>query len=249
MQIRLIRNATLRIRYGGLNFLADPMLLAKGELESFAGIAPNPTVDLPSPVEEILDGVEAVLVSHLHPDHYDMAARNLIAKDTPIYCQPGDEAALQKDGFRSVYAVAEKATIGETTLLRTTGRHGTGKWETRMDSVSGFVLKNPNEPTIYWAGDTIWCEAVRAVLDRIRPDIVLTHSCGAKLKNSEPIIMDHEQTIALCKAAPYARVIAIHMEALDHATVTRDALRHFADKQGITDQQLLIPKDGETFEI
>jgi hypothetical protein len=59
--------------------------------------------------------------------------------------------------------------------------------------------------------------------------------------------MDEEQTIALCRAAPDAVVVAIHLEALDHCTVTRATLRSMAEKRGITAQQLVIPADGETF--
>jgi hypothetical protein len=36
------------------------------------------------------------------------------------------------------------------------------------------------------------------------------------------------------------------MEALDHATVTRAALRQQADEAGITSEQLRIPDDGDT---
>ena len=59
------------------------------------------------------------------------------------------------------------------------------------------------------------------------------------------IIMDAAQTVAVCRAAPNSTVIATHMEALDHATVTRAALRKYAETQGIGPGKLLIPFDGE----
>ncbi len=245
MQIRLIRNATVRIRYHGLHFLTDPMLCNKGDIASWAGVAPNPTVALPFPVEEVLDGLDAVIATHLHQDHFDKAGRNMIAKDTPIYCQPGDEASLKEDGFQAIYPVSEEVQLDEMSLSRTGGQHGTGKWAERLAPVSGFVFRSPRELTLYWAGDTIWCDEVRGAIDRFRPDIILTHSCGAVLKDSGPIIMDDKQTVAVCKAAPWARVVAIHMEALDHATITRKALRRCAEAQGIGDEQLIIPRDGE----
>jgi hypothetical protein len=57
--------------------------------------------------------------------------------------------------------------------------------------------------------------------------------------------MDAEQTISLCQAAPNAVVVATHMEALDHGTVARADLRALAEKEGIGDDRLLIPLDGE----
>ena len=40
-------------------------------------------------------------------------------------------------------------------------------------------------------------------------------------------------------------VIATHMEALDHATVSREELRAYAKANGIQPERLLIPADGE----
>jgi L-ascorbate metabolism protein UlaG (beta-lactamase superfamily) len=38
------------------------------------------------PVGELLRGVDAVFVSHLHSDHFDAAAQQLLPKDLPILC-------------------------------------------------------------------------------------------------------------------------------------------------------------------
>jgi len=114
-----------------------------------------------------------------------------------------------------------------------------------MGTVSGFILKNKNEPTLYWTGDTIWCEAVKQTLNEFKPDIIITHSCGAKFPDSDPIIMDAAQTIEVCKEAPNSIIIATHMEAVDHATISRNNLREFAEKSGIREKQLYIPADGE----
>ena len=95
MKITQIRNATLKIRYAGKTFLIDPMLSKKGELPAFGppelplfpasnNMNKNPLVDLPIPVEDILAGVDAVIVTHLHMDHWDPAAIKLINKQLPI---------------------------------------------------------------------------------------------------------------------------------------------------------------------
>ncbi len=114
-----------------------------------------------------------------------------------------------------------------------------------MGNVAGFVFQAADEPTVYWAGDTIWCEAVKQVIIDTQPDIILTHSSGAKFGDDDPIVMDAEQTIAVCQAAPQAIVVAIHMEALDHGTVSRADLRTLAQAAGIKPRRLLIPADGE----
>jgi predicted alpha/beta hydrolase family esterase len=99
---------------------------------------------------------------------------------------------------------------------------------------------------LYWAGDTIWYARVEQVLAEKQPEIIVTHSCGATWKGSAPIVMDAEQTVAVCAAAPNSKVVAVHMEALDHATVSRAELRAYANAHGISAEQLFIPADGET---
>ena len=89
------------------------------------------------------------------------------------------------------------------------------------------------------------CDEVRQVVTDTQPDIILTHSSGAKLPKSDPIVMDAEQTIALCRAAPKAIVVATHMEALDHGTVSRADLRALAEREGIGADRLFIPVDGK----
>jgi len=79
--------------------------------------------------------------------------------------------------------------------------------------------------------------------------VIITHSSGARFKDSDPIVMDTEQTLQVCKAAPDSIVIAVHMEALDHGTVTRQALRETAEAASIPEAQLRIPANGETLEI
>jgi hypothetical protein len=63
------------------------------------------------------------------------------------------------------------------------------------------------------------------------------------------IVMDAAQTVAVCRAAPNSTVIATHMEALDHATVTRAALRAYAEAHGVRPKKLLIPLDSERIVI
>jgi L-ascorbate metabolism protein UlaG (beta-lactamase superfamily) len=118
-----------------------------------------------------------------------------------------------------------------------------------LGDASGFVFEAVNEPTIYWAGDTIWCEVVAETIHRMQPDVIITHSCGAMWGDQVLIVMDAAQTVAVCRVAPNSTVIATHMEALDHATVTRETLRKYAETQGIKPRKLLIPLDGEKLNL
>ena len=250
MRLRLLRNATQRLQYAGHELLLDPYFAPKHSRPSFAGRSQNPLVDLPCPVEEILAGVELVIVSHLHSDHFDPEAQRLLPKDLPVFCQPGDEDAIRGHGFERVTPVATTVAWNGIALTRTPGQHGTGAAElAEMGTVSGFVFQAAGEPTLYWTGDTVLYPPVFEVLERFRPDVVVTHSSGALWKGSGPIVMDAAQTLAVCHAAPASRVVAIHLDSLDHGEVTREDLRVQARAAGTPDAQLLIPEDGETLEL
>ena len=184
MQIQQIRNATLRIRYAKQVILTDPVLSAKHAIRSFAGNSPNPTVDLPCTPMEVINGVDAVMVSHLHVDHFDPAAQDMLPKDIPLFCQPNDEQTLRQNAFKSVTAIDGSIIWNDIEITRASGQHGTGAWGERMGKVSGFVFKTKNEPTIYWAGDTIWCGAVRQAIRAFKPDIIITTGGGAPLDNT-----------------------------------------------------------------
>lgn len=245
MQIRLIRNATMRLTYFGREFLLDPFLAPSKTLESFAGISPNPIVGLPCPAGEVLAGTEVVVLSHLHIDHFDQLAQESLAKDIPIFCQPVDEDRISAMGFRDITPIIDAVTWQGVSINRRPGRHGSGALAKKMGRVSGFVLKAVGEPTLYWAGDTVWYDEVQSTIEHFRPDVIITHSSGAKFGDSDPIVMDAEQTISVCRAAPQATVITVHMESLDHGTVSRADLRKMADNANIQPDQLLIPADGD----
>lgn len=246
MKIQLIRNATLRITYAGHTFLIDPYLADKHAYDPFAGKSRNPTVELPIPAEDVIKDIEMVIVSHLHSDHFDREAQRIIPKDMHIFCEPGDVATLMEQGFTNVKPLRNTLEWEGITIRRTPGQHGLDDWAERMGAVSGFIFEGDDEPVLYWMGDTIWYDEVKDIVKDVQPDVIVTHSSGAVLGDSDPIVMDAKQTVAVCQSAEKAIVVATHMDALDHGTITRASLRVYAHEKGISDHRLLIPEDGDT---
>jgi len=251
MRLQLIRNATMLLDYGGRRLLLDPFFAPRHSRPSFTGKSPNPLVDLPLPPERILDGVELVVVSHLHTDHFDPVAHDLVPKALPLLCQPGNEQTIREKGFQAVTPAAAPLDWNGITITRTSGHHGTGEVGTMMGSVSGFVFRASGEPALYWAGDTILCDEVRDAITQFQPDVIVTHSSGATWSDSAGqrslIVMDAAQTIEVCRLAPEGIVVAVHLDSLDHGTVSRSDLRDASRAAGI--HNLRIPEDGETLEF
>lgn len=276
VRYEFFRNATAKLRYGDLTLLLDPMLSPKGALPSFAGIAPNPTVDLLTAPETIIEGIDGVVVSHLHADHFDQAAADLLDKDIPVITprnsaamNPADPATrasfkthLEAYGFRDVQEIAgydrETLNFRGMTLHQVWGRHGEGQIGDLIGGVNGIVFTADNLPTIYWVGDTVLDEQghIEAVLQQFRPDVVIAHTGGPKIEAVSPelLLMDAEQGARFFEMAhrynPDVRGIAVHMEALDHCFSTRDDLQKeiSALPQGLQDR-IRIPLDGDTVNL
>lgn len=248
MQLQLLRNATLKLSYAGRTILVDPDFGHPHSRRSFTGRSQNPMVPLPLPIEDILSGVDLVIVSHLHADHFDEVAKAAIPKHLPVICRAGDEDAIVKAGFTDVTPLDCYMRLGSIILRAQPAQHGTGAVVETMGPVMGFSLEAPGEPCLYWCGDSVLYPPLRHAIGVTDPDVIVSHSCGA-MWDGTLIVMDVQQTLDLCEAAPRATVIATHMEALDHATVSREALRQAAEARGIGPGRLHIPRDGESIAL
>ncbi|MDA0182509.1 MBL fold metallo-hydrolase [Solirubrobacter phytolaccae] len=246
MKLTLIRSATLRVEVAGHTLLVDPQLDpagARAAVPDTPNPRPNPVVGLPAPAEEVVAGVDAVLLTHLHQDHWDATARELIAHDTPLFCQPHDAERLHADGFIDARPVHSDAKLGELLIARTDGRHGTGVIGEAMGIVSGFVLHAPGEPSVYIAGDTILCKEVMDAVDEHRPALIVVNASAARFNTGDPIVMTNDDVVELARAVPTATIVAVHFETVSHSTETRAELRTRLSAEGLTDR-VLVPEDG-----
>jgi L-ascorbate metabolism protein UlaG (beta-lactamase superfamily) len=254
MKIRFLRHATFVFEVGGLKVMVDPMLAPAGATEPIASTPNqrrNPLVDLPLDDEEtraLLEEIDAVLVTHTHNDHWDGETRSLIPKRTSILCQPEDEGKIKGAGFEQVAPVDDELEWGGLRLTRTGGRHGTGEIGRRMAPVSGFVVEKEGSPGLYIAGDTTWCPEVEEALSVHAPDVVVVNAGAARFLEGDPITMTAEDVAMVCRALPDVRIVAVHMEAINHCLLTRAELEDELREESLA-RRVKIPADGETFEV
>src|SRR5579864_6330630 len=133
MEIRLIRHATLLVTFHGRRLLVDPMLADAGTAPPVANSPnprPNPLVPLPVPSGDVVAGVDAVLVTHTHRDHWDDAAAAALPKSLPLFCQTEDEEKFRGAGFTDVRPVRGVAHWDGIAI------HRTGGQQTNRSSIS-----------------------------------------------------------------------------------------------------------------
>lgn len=251
MKLRLIRNATQQLILNGKRLLIDPMLARKGAYPAFPNTGnenANPVADLPldeAELQQLLDETDAVLLTHLHLDHWDTAAQQQLRKDIPILCQPADMDTLKQAGFTQVTVIDKQLEWEGITIHRTGGRHGTGEIGARMGTVSGYVLIH-KEHRLYIAGDTIWCDEVRDVIDRYRPYDIVVNGGGARFVTGDPIVMNTPDILTLAGYATQARIYVVHLESVNHSRESRLEIRAALQAAGHSDR-CFVPDDGAVF--
>jgi L-ascorbate metabolism protein UlaG (beta-lactamase superfamily) len=246
MRLRLIRNATLEVRLAGQRVLVDPMLDPAGArppVEDTEDPRRNPLVELPEPAEVVVAGLDAAIVTHLHRDHLDDTAIALLPTDVPLFAQPEDEERLRGHGFTDVRPVEHELEWDGIRIVRTPARHGTGRIGELMTPASGFLLAAPDEPVLYIAGDTIWCDEVAAVLDEHRPAAAVVNAGAARFLEGDPIVMTADDVVAVARHAPNTRVVVVHLEAINHCPLTRADLHQRLHDENLTDR-VTVPEDG-----
>ena len=223
-----IRNAAARIDYAGSVFLVDPFLAEKGAYPGFEG-TPNsekriPLIDLPMPVQEVVRGIDAVILTHTHLDHWDEAAREILPKDIAFFVQnAGDARTIREQGFTNVMVVGKNTPFKNVRISRTLGQHGPdelysvpARAEFAGDAM-GFVLQADGEKTVYVVGDTTW----------------------------HPFV---EVALRMYEAMPDAKIIAVHMDAVNHTMTSSEEVRELVKTHSLSDR-VSVPREGESLKF
>ncbi len=104
MKIHQIRNATIIVIYNDKRFLIDPWLMPKDFMPGFEGAMNSevrqPRVDLPKDFDINHLPLDAVILTHFHPDHFDEFAVNALDKNIPFFVQNETDLNIIKNfGF------------------------------------------------------------------------------------------------------------------------------------------------------
>ena len=189
--LTFIGTATTLLRLGPFTLLTDPNFLHRGQLAWLGkGLVSRRLTD-PAMSVDALPHYDAVLLSHLHGDHFDRVARRGLRRDAPIITT---HHAARRLGWRGLEPVA-LSTWQQHTLERDGHElvveslpavHAFGAMGKLLPPVMGSMLTLRHDGAdvirVYVSGDTL----VGDHLDRIRerhgvPDVAVVHLGGTRV--------------------------------------------------------------------
>ena len=260
--LTFIGNATTLLRWGPFTLLTDPNFLHRGQLAYLGhGLVSRRRRDPALQLDE-LPARDAVLLSHMHGDHWDRVARHGLDRRLPIVTTTKAAGTLRRrQGFEAAVGLR---TWEEHTLrkdgwgLRVTslpGRHAPGPAQWLLPPVMGSLLEllAPDgglRGRIYVTGDTLMYDGVREIARRFRDiDLTVIHLGGTTLPAGLPgglmVTMDGEQGAELLATVLPRKVAPVHY---DDYGVFRSGLPDFleqVERRGLSDRVLRVDR-GET---
>jgi L-ascorbate metabolism protein UlaG (beta-lactamase superfamily) len=257
--LQFIGTATMLLRLGPFTLLTDPNFLHKGQRAYLGyGLTSKRRTEPAITVEQVPE-LTAVLLSHMHGDHWDRVAKRGLPRDVPVLTTAAAARALRRQGFTAAAAIETWGTVSfragsETlTVTATPGRHAGGIGRYLLPPVMGTVLdyRGPQGASlrIYISGDTLLIDALRAVPQRFPEiDVAALHLGGTRLPGGILASMDGKQGAELLKLVQPRLAIPIH---IDDYGVFKSPLSDFleqAQARGLGNRVHVL-QPGETIQL
>ncbi len=243
--LTFLGTATTLLSYGGLTVLTDPNFLHRGERAYLGKGLWSRRLTEPALQPDELPPLDAVVLSHLHGDHFDRRARRGLSRDLPIVTTRAAARRLRSWGFAHAVALdtwQSTEVVRGGARLRVTaapGRHAPGLAQALLPPVMGSVLEflpGPGGPPplrVYVTGDTLLHDDLREV-PRRHPelDLGLWHLGGTRVLGLL-VTMDAQQGADLLEIVRPRTTVPVHF---DDYGVFRSPLRDFlaeVDRRGL----------------
>src|SRR5205085_1688170 len=170
---------------------------------------------------EDLPPLDAVVLSHLHGDHFDRIARHHLARSQPVITTPAAARRLSDWGFdaRGLDTWASETLTRGTETLRIEslpGIHGRGVMAPLLPPVMGSLLEHRVDGEvrrrIYLSGDTLTGDHLDEIARR-HPDldVAVMHLGGTRVL-FHTVTMDGEQGVDFLRRVRPKQAVPVHYD-------------------------------------
>jgi L-ascorbate metabolism protein UlaG (beta-lactamase superfamily) len=220
--VTFIGTATVLLRLGPFTLLTDPNFLHRGESAAIGFGLRTPRLTDPAMEIEALPHLDAVVLSHLHGDHFDQVAERRLPRDLPIVTSRQSALGLRAKGFHEARGLATWQSIvlrrGDARLRITAvpGRHGPRPVALLLPRVIGSVLDlyegHDHRVRLYVSGDTLVHPGLQDLADRFPDiDLALVHLGGTRLAGVL-LTMDATQGVECLRIVRPRTAVPIHYD-------------------------------------
>lgn len=228
--VTFVGNATTLIAAGGLTLLTDPNFLHQGQHAYLGYGLVSKRLKEPALRIDELPPVDAIVLSHMHGDHWDRVSQKGLDHSLPIVTTPHAAKRLHHRGFAnarglSTWGQHKIAKDGTTfTLTSLPGRHAPGWSQRLLPPVMGTMLEFTSDDEsrrrrLYISGDTLLIEELKEIPARFDPiDAGVLHLGGTRLPAGRrlpfglTVTMDGRQGAELVAMLALPKVIPVHFD-------------------------------------
>lgn len=250
--LEFIGTATTLLRLGPFTVLTDPNFLHRGDRAHLGyGLWSRRRTE-PSAQPADLPPLDAVLLSHLHGDHFDRVARHGLSHDLPVLTTPHARTALRRWGFSHAVGMrtwqSEELERGGAVLRVTSvpGVHAPGPVRHLLPTVMGSVLelRSPGAAPlrVYVSGDTLYRPWLLEVTDRCGPlDAAVVHLGGTKVLGLT-VTMDASRGCDLVELLRPLVTVPVHFDDYPVFRSPRSDFEHEWARRGVPGTLRLVER-------
>ncbi|MGV1007686.1 MAG: MBL fold metallo-hydrolase [Dermatophilaceae bacterium] len=211
IRVTWVGHSTVVLDLSGVRLLTDPLLRPHAGVLRRVGLAPDAA---------LWEGTDAILVSHLHHDHADLASLRLFPH-RPVLSAGRNQVWLHGKGLTTQAVTRHWTSIGrepgEVRVRTVHAEHHSRPMPHRPNAASGFLLRSA-EATVWFAGDTSVYDGMRELpaLSGTPIDLALLpiHGWGPRLSDGH---MGPREAASACAMADVRAVLPIHYGTLHPA--------------------------------
>ncbi len=225
-EIQFVGNATVLFRYGELTLLTDPNFLHRGQYAYLGhGMVSRRLTEPALPPPSVLHDLDAVILSHLHGDHWDREARRKLEHSVPVLTTPHAALRLRsRHGFGGALGLPtwhshtiRRASV-QATVTALPGQHAVSPIRALLPPVMGSLVEfgpadGPAQLRIYITGDTLLFHGIDEIANRYPDtDLAVLHLGGTTLPGGILVTLDSVQGARVAQRIGSRQLLPVHYE-------------------------------------